>query len=53
MKANNEVTSSTSNNCTACEKPNVEVTNRFVVEEETIIISEGVSAGESDNDLFE
>lgn len=52
MKANNEVTSSNSN-CNSCDKPNVEVTNRFVVEEETIIISEGVSAGESDNDLFE
>lgn len=50
MKANNEITNSS--NCTSCEKPKVEVTNRFVVEEETIIISEGVSAGESDNDLF-
>lgn len=49
MKDNNN----NAKGCKGCEseKP-IEVTNKFIVEEETIIVSEGVSSGESDTDLF-
>lgn len=57
MKGSNKVnknTTGSSGPCKGCEdeKP-IEVTNRFVVEEETIIIAEGNSSPETDEDLFE
>lgn len=57
MKGSNKVNKNTTGStgpCKGCEdeKP-IEVSNRFVVEQETIIIAEGNSSPETDEDLFE
>lgn len=48
-------TSKKKGTCKSCEKPVVEVENRYIAEtkEETIIIAEGNSSPETDEDLFE
>ena len=57
MKGSNKVHKNTTGStgpCKGCEdeKP-IDVVNQFIVEEETIIITEGNSSPETDEDLFE
>lgn len=50
MKGNNEILKPTT---PCCDKGVTEINQNFVVEENTVVISEGVSAGEADSDLFD
>lgn len=48
-------TSKKKSNCKSCEKPVVEVENRYISEtrEETIIVADTNSSPETDEDIFE